>query len=279
MRAILEDFMKRTTLFLALVVFAAIPAFAAVVPTDGTTLLVPIAGYAPGAGGELFSTDLTLVSFTRGIQRVRLTWLPLGGTASPITRTVTLDGVTFQPLIHVVRQVFGTEGVGAILIDATDPTSPVSPAIDAHSRIWTPTVFQGLTGTVSQSVPAIRLGSDWRDGSPAYIHGVRQSTGFRTNYGIVNMGPRNQDFRVLVNSATGRVAERVTVPANGIIHRPVLPGVDAELSIYIEPIPNPAVPPGGSPFSSWRAYAATTDNASGSGWTVIAIQPRTDVQF
>ena len=279
MRAILEDFMKRTILSLALVLSVALPSFAAVVPTDGTTLLIPIAGYGPGARGELFSTDLTLVSFTRGMQRVRLTWLPLGGTASPITRTVTLDGVTFQPLVHVVRQVFGTEGVGAILIDASDPTSPNAPAIDAHARIWTPTVFQGLTGTVSQSVPAVRLGADWRDSSPAYIHGVRQNPGFRTNYGIVNMGPRNQDFRVMVNSAVGRVEERVTVPVNGIIHRPVPAGVDAELSIYIEPIANPAIPPGGSPYSSWRAYAATTDNASGSGWTVIAIQPRVDLQF
>ena len=260
---------KRHFLFLTLAVFSTFSVTAATMPTDGVELLIPIAGYAAGANGEFFSTDVTLVSLSRGDQRVTMTWLP-AGTGQTITRVVNLEGVTYQPLVHVVRQVFGAEGVGAIRISASNPTSPTPPSIDAQARVWTQTVSSSLSGTVSHTVPAIRL-EGWRDGSPAYVHGVRQNPAFRTNYGIVNLDSVPRQFRVMVNSAGGRFEETVTVRANGLLHKR-LPGTpDGELSIYIEPI--------GPQFGPWRAYAATTDNESGSSWTVLAIQPRTDVQF
>lgn len=266
--------MKVTTMLAVLALLFVAPLHGAVLPVDGIELLIPVAGYAPGAAGELFSTDLTLVNLSRAKQSVRLTWLPGGGTASPVTRTINLEALAVQPLTHVLRQVFGRDGIGAILISAFDPATPIPAVLDANARIWTETICAGRTGTVSQSVPAIRLDNTWRDASPAYVHGVRQSPGFRTNYGIVNMSSRPLDFRVLVNSAGGRVEERVTVQPNGTVHRPVPAGVDGELSVFIEPL----VPAGGQ-SGSWRGYAATTDNQTGSGWTVVAMQPRTDVQF
>jgi hypothetical protein len=269
--------MKSTLVAGALSILVLSSAQAAVVPTDGAQMLIPVAGYTAGANGEFFTTDLSLVNLTRVTQRIRLTWLPLGGTDAPVTRSVTVDGFAVQPLVHVVRQVFATEGVGAILIDAFDPTTPVPAAIDAHARIWTESICSGVPGTVSQSVPALRL-DGWRNTSPAYIHGVRQNPGFRTNYGIVNLHSQPLDFEVIVNSAAGRFTEQVTVPANGTIHRRVPGSPDGELSIYIEPVLAPSLPPENA-FGPWRAYAATTDNASGSGWTVEAIQPRNDIQF
>ena len=259
---------KRHFVLSAVILFTALSMSAATIPTDGVDLLIPIAGYAGGANGEIFTTDVTLVSLARGDQRVSMTWLP-AGSGETITRVVNLEGVTYQPLIHVVRQVFGTEGIGAILISASNPTSPVAPAIDAQARIWTETISAGFAGTVSHNVPAIRL-EGWRNGSPAYVHGVRQSPGFRTNYGIVNLDSQPRSFRVMANSPGGRFEEIVTVRANGLLHRPVPGTPNGELSIYIEPL---------APSGPWRAYASTTDNLSGSSWTVIAIQPRTDIQF
>lgn len=252
---------------LALSLLAVAPMNAAVVPIDGTDLLVPVAGFAAGARGELFQTDLTLVNLSRASHSILLTWLPHGGTTAPVTRTVTLEGFAFRTLVAVVATTFETNGVGAIRVQ-----SSAAGAIDAHARIWTESTCGSIQGTVSQSVPAIAL-ETWREMSPAYIHGVRQSAGFRTNYGIVNLSSNARDFRVLINSHSGRREERVTVPANGMVHRGAPAGVEPDLSIYIEPL-------GSLPASgTWRAYAATTDNQSGSGWTVIAIQPRTDIQF
>ena len=263
--------MKTTIhIFLALTLLAAIPMFA----TDGSEMLIPVAGRAAGAGGELFLTDLTLVNLT-GLQHVRLTWLPAGGTATPLTRTIAMEAFTHRTIGDVIANEFGTSGVGAIHIQAIDaqgqPTT--SAALDANARIWTETTCADLRGTVSQSVPAILL-EGWRNGSPAYVHGVRHNAQFRTNYGIVNLGPQALTFRVLVNSQGGRQEETVTVPAFGTVHRPVPNGVSDALSIFIEPLVGL-----GSPVGAWRAYASTTDNVSGSGWTVVAIQPRVDVQF
>ena len=262
------------TLLTAIPMFAADATPQAVTGTDGREMLIPVAGRVAGAGGELFQTDLTLVNLT-GLQHVRLTWLPAGGTATPLTRTIAMEAFTHRTISDVVATEFGTSGLGAILIEGVDAQGNAMPAaaLDANARIWTETTCANLRGTVSQSVPAVLL-EGWRNDSPAYIHGVRHNTQFRTNYGIVNFGPHEQAFRVLVNSQGGREEEEVTVPAFGTVHRPVPPGVSDALSIFIEPLSGL-----GMPMGQWRAYASTTDNVSGSGWTVVAIQPRTDIQF
>ena len=267
----------KTLLVLALSFLAAVPSYGAVVPTDGTDLLIPVAGFAAGSRGEVFQTDLTLVNLSRNSQAVRLSWLPQGGTASPQTETVVLEGFTYRTLLSVVETTFRTSGVGAILIQPVDGNNPsANAAIDAEARIWTESICGSIPGTVSQSVPSINLDS-WSEMSPAYIHGVVQNLRFRTNYGIVNISSNPIDFRVLINSRGGRIEQRVTVPAYGTIHRAVPAGVQADLSIYIEPVGSPVLTPPTS--RTWRAYGTTTDNQSGSGWTVIAMQPRTDVQF
>ena len=52
--------------------------------------------------------------------------------------------------------------------------------------------------------------------------------------------------------------------------RPVPQPVEGDLSIYFEPLPG---------AGAWHGYAASVDNRTGDGWTMVAIQPRTDVVY
>lgn len=237
---------------------------AAVAGSDGTEMLIPIAGRTEGARGEMWNTELTLVNLTGDDHEVELTWLPQGGTSNPETVDVPMPPHTFRT-IGDVAELFGTTGIGAVYIRALDPAA----AIDAHARIWTDSPCVDWPGSLSQSVPAV-LFSGWRNDSPAYVHGVRSGNAFRANYGIVNISNQPREFRVYVNSFRGRVEEIVTVPAGGIVQRPLPQPVSGPTSVYFEPLDD-----GGR----WHGYASTIDNFSGSGWTIPAMQPRTDVVF
>ena len=246
----------------ALSLLLALPLSAAVSGSDATEMLIPIAGQAAGAGGESFVTDLTLVNFVSTPQNVELTWLPSGGTGTPQKAIVTIDGFKIRNLLNVVNSIFGATGVGAIHIRGEG-------SMDAHARIYTGTTCGGLTGTVSQSVPAALL-EGWRSGSPAYVHGARSNANIRSNYGIVNLEGQPRAFRVIVNSIGGKVEEIVTVPANGTVHRAVPQPVEGDLSIYLEPLTG---------AGRWHGYGASVDNRTGDGWTMIAIQPKTDIVY
>jgi hypothetical protein len=256
----------RSKMTRSLVVFVSllftVPLFAAIAGSDAAEMLIPIAGQAAGAGGESFVTDLTLVNFVNTPQNVELTWLPLGGAGTPQKVTVVIDGHKVRNLLNVVNGSFGATGVGAIHIRG-------GASMDAHARIYTETTCAGLAGTVNQSVPAVLL-DGWRNGSPAYVHGARSNAHIRTNYGIVNLDAQPRVFRVIVNSVGGKVEEVVTVPGNGTVHHPVPQPVEGDLSIYFEPFTGEG---------AWHGYAASVDNRTGDGWTMIAIQPRTDVVY
>ncbi|MGH9457701.1 MAG: hypothetical protein ACRD2J_08695 [Thermoanaerobaculia bacterium] len=248
---------------------------AAFTGSDGADLLIPIAGRTPGARGELFVTDVTLVNFGPETQRLELTWNPQGGTSMPQVEFLDLGARIAFTAEDIVGVFFGTMGVGAIRIRAIDATgnADMNAQIDAHARVWTRTTCTDLAGTVSQSVPAVRLG-EWRQCSGAYMHGARQNGQFRSNYGIVNPSPFADSFRVIVSSETGRFEEVVTVPPFGTVHRPVPAGAGGELSIFVEAPSTCHVAP---IEMNWRTYATTVDNQSGSGWTMVGIQPRMDV--
>lgn len=259
--------MNRIHLF-ALSLLFTVPMYAqrveptAVRGADASEMLIPIAGEAAGARGETFVTDLTLVNFMANAQNVELIWLPGGGTAAPQKETVILQGFDVRNLTNVANSVFNRTGIGAILIRGEGP-------MDAHARIYTETTCGNLTGTVNQSVPPVLL-DGWRNGSPAYVHGGRSNPSIRTNYGIVNLESEPRTFRVIVNSVGGKLEETVTVPGFGLLHKPVPQPVEGDLSIYVEPR---------TAEGAWRAYAASVDNRSGDGWTMLAIQPRVDVVY
>lgn len=263
--------MKR---LLILMLFA-LSSFAAIPQTDAPRFLVPVAGNVTGAGGVQFLTDLTITNFSNEDQLVKLEWLPFQGQA-PASTTLTIPYLSYMTFTDVVGEKLDAAGLGSIVVTAVDDSGAADPEgrIDGFARIWNRMACAEAPGSVSQSLPAVSL-EGWRDESPAYVHGVRQTSQYRTNVGIVNLdSTSSQRFRVIVNSALGKVEWTVELAPMTMVQQPVPQGPYGDLSVYVEPIADPL----GGP-RPWRAWGSSVDNASGSGWTVAAVQPRQDIVF
>lgn len=262
----------RTTLLSLLSHLVAAALAAQVAPTatieqDAAQFLIPVAGNVAGANGEHFRTNLTIVNF-RGIdQLVDVTFVPQAG--PPVSTRLTIPYLSNHTFADVVGTKLDTAGLGALVVTAINPDGTFDPeaVLDGNARIWTPNA-SGF-GEISAQVPALTL-HGWRNDSPAYVHGTRLTSQFRTSYGIVNLDlSRARTFRVIVNSGLGKYEETVEVGPFSMTQRPIA-DVYGNLSIYIEPAGS------GGP---WRAYATSTDNESRSFWVVPAMQPSRDVVF
>lgn len=256
-------------LLFASVSFAQVTPQAIIRAEEAATFLVPVAGSVRGGGNLDYRTDLTLVNFDREAQDVRIEWIPQAGdtTSSAVLPLGFLGFGTFE---DIVAQRLNRSGIGAVLVTAihADGTVDGTARLDAHARIRA-TPASGSAGTLSLGVPPMLLGG-WRNGSPAYIHGVR-SNGYRINVGVVNFDRAvTSRFRVLVRGALGSADREIELPPFTMTQYAVTNAPFGDLSIYIEPR---------SGAGGWRAYATATDNLTQSGWYVPAMQPRVDIVF
>lgn len=231
--------------------------------------LVPVAGTVRGGGGLEYRTDLTVVNFDNTSQLVRFEWIPQTG-GSPSDVILTVGNLGFTTFEDIVGTRLLREGVGAILVTAIndDLNDDNAARLDGHARIRASA--QGSPATLSLGVPPMAL-QNWRNGSPAYVHGVRSGDRYRVNVGIVNFDRvRESSFHVLVRSALGRATREVTLAPFTMTQLSFPDAPFGDLSVYIEPRPG---------AGDWRAYATATDNMSQSGWYVPATQPSTDLVF
>lgn len=263
--------MKTTLLSLLSLLFAASLAAqvapAASIEADTAQFLIPVSGSLIGANGEQFRTNLTIVNYQGTDQLVDVTFVPQSG--APVSKRLTIPYLTNLTFADIVGDHLGATGLGALVVTAIndDGTFDGDASLDGNARIWTPQT-RGA-GEISSFVGAMTLGG-WRNDSPAYVHGTRRTSQFRTSYGIVNLDLGTaRRFRVIVNSGLGRTEEIVEVGPFSMTQRPVT-SVYGDLSIYVEPQGT------GGP---WRAYATSTDNTSRSSWVVPAMQPARDIVF
>ena len=234
---------------------------------DTFQFLIPVAGNVAGANGEHFRTNLTIVNYRNTDQTVDVVFLPQTG--APASKRLEIPYLTNLTFVDIVGAHLGASGLGALVVTAIHSTgeADTSAMIDGNARIWTPQ--RNGMGELSSYVGG-QLLHGWRADSPAYIHGTRRTSQFRTNYGIVNLDLENaRSFRVIVNSGLGRYEEIVELRPFSTLQRPVS-GTYGDLSIYVEPLGT------GGP---WHAYGTSTDNVSGSTWVVPAMQPRTEIVF
>lgn len=234
---------------------------------DSFQFLIPVGGNVAGANGEHFRTNLTIVNYRNTAQTVDVAFLPQTG--APVSTRLEIPYLTNLTFVDIVGAHLGASGLGALVVTAIQPSgdADTSAMIDGNARIWTPQ--RNGIGELSSYVGG-QLLHGWRNNSPAYIHGTRRTSQFRTNYGIVNLDLRNaRSFRVIVNSGLGRYEETVELRPFSMVQRPVS-GTYGDLSIYVEPLG------AGGP---WHAYGTSTDNVSGSTWVVPGMQPRTEIVF
>ncbi|HET7433660.1 MAG TPA: hypothetical protein VFN10_02990 [Thermoanaerobaculia bacterium] len=224
-------------------------------------VVIPAAGNVQGANGTFFRSDVTLVNYDTAPQDVVAFWIPQGSAdnSNPDGVQLTLEAGEFVTFGDFVGTVLNKQGLGSIvIIPVAQNDIDFDGAIDGFSRIWTPQ--PSSTGTVSQPFPGVDPDSFYYHDVAAAI-GLRQDSGFRTNYGIVNLDDVPHTFTVQVVGEHAQQQISVTVPGPGMTQTSIPAGDYGTLAVVftVDDIQ-----------ASWTAYASSTDNITGDGWVSIA---------
>lgn len=247
---------------------------AVIINRSARALVIPAAGNVRGAGGEHFRSDVTFANWNESEQLLGIMWLPNGNPGGLELLVTTMPELSIITEEDFVGGFMDLEGLGTIILfPLSGPEGDFDPdaAIDAYSRIWTPQ--PGLAnGTVSQPFPAVE--PDFMTNEEAgIILGLRQDSGYRTNYGIVNISEDDLTFELDIFAEGGQDPETrtITVPSLSMIHTAIPGGVFGPLSVGLS-LPTP---PTINEFT-WIAYASSTDNFTGDGWVSIVANPWDD---
>ncbi len=237
----------------------------------GKQLLVPVAGSTPGANGTFFRSDITIVNLANHDETVTLEWLPqAGGNATTTIITIPKQSGIRSP--DFVVEYLHQTGLGAIMITGiTSEGVDVDAALYVSSRVWSPQ--PGTSGTTSQSLPAVTMGSAFFSGVTARVFGVgsvENAANYRVNVGIVNADPINtHTFDISAPSNTrpfGANHYLLTLPPRSM----------AQVSLGNDLLPNAEVliqntTATSSRSTAWIAYASTIDNITGDAWSELAV--------
>ena len=243
---------------------------------SGRAVIIPAAGNAPGAGGEHFQSDVTLVNYNEADQNVAVIWVPNGNVDATEVFAIQIPARPPFTIRNFVGTVLERTGIGALVFIPFDQLGEfdTNAAIDAYSRIWTPQPNNPRGGTVSQ--PFAGVDHLFMEGEyEGIVLGLRQDAEFRTNFGIVNTSDFDLTFSVTVipdQVPPGALPERViTVPSGGMVLQSIPAGMFGTLTLLISvenDVPNDDF--------AWIGFASSTDNVTGDGWVSIAAKPYDD---
>jgi hypothetical protein len=238
-----------------------------VIAVDWTTdsFIIPVAGNAAGSGGTYFRSDVVFNNDRLQDQRIAVGWFAQGqNNCSAALQYFNLSANSIVVADDFVGQHLGKSGVGALLVVAVTANGLVDDngEIDGYSRIWTPQ--PGSTGTVSQNFTAIDV-NDSIGSLPATLMGLKQSTQFRTNVGIVNMdntAAHNWTFTSIFN---GRTTSLSVQPCSMLQTSATAASASTTGNVAF------TVKSDGFGFY-WSGFGSSTDNVTGDGWVSRAIQ-------
>lgn len=227
--------------------------------------VIPAAGSVSGANGTFFRSDVTLINYGSTAEDVVAIFWPNGQSTPPAISAgvkVTLQSAQAVTYTDFVATVLGKSGLGAILFfgvknNALDPNA----AIDGLSRIYTKQ--PGSEGTVSQEFPPVDLFNLFVADQSVSL-GLRQDSGFRTNFGIVNADPVQHVVRVRGIGEKMTAETTVTVPAYGMVQSSIPAGDYGAVTVVFD------ITDSGGASVNWVAYASSTDNITGDGWVSVA---------
>ena len=227
--------------------------------------IIPAAGSVAGANGTFFRSDVTLINYATTAEDVIAVFWPNGQSTTPSVANgvrITLPAAKAVTYIDFVASVLGKSGLGSILFFGVQGSNiDTDAAIDGLSRIYTKQ--PGSDGTVSQEFPPVDVFNLLVADTSASL-GLRQDTGFRTNFGIVNAEkvPHTVKVTAIGERATNSVT--VAVPAYGMVQQSIPAGDYGALTVTFD------ITDSGGASISWVAYASSTDNITGDGWVSIA---------
>jgi hypothetical protein len=224
-------------------------------------LVFPIVGSAPGGGGLFFRSETTIVNNLQRPQNVVAFFFPAGGggCGGGATRPLKLETFSWYVWTDIVRELFGSSGLGSVLVIAADSGGNPDPSarLDGFSRIWTP-VAGG--GTASQSFAP---SSPTTSGTEQSAYGLRSDSGFRTNVGIFNYLPTGTSANRLFDVYTygfngGESKATLSVPPCSVVLQGVsAPGFGNTILTIV-----PRDSAGG-----WYGFGSSVDNFSGDNWS------------
>jgi hypothetical protein len=231
-------------------------------------VILPVAGNTPGANGTFFRSDINIINLRNAAQRVALYWLPQGqGGSSLPARIIDLNPLSGFSSENFVNDVLNREGIGGIEFVALTPQGAFDPngLLHVTSRIWTPRP-DGGAGTMSQTLPTV-VGGDTTFSGLKAIFGLRRSTQYRLNVGVMNPAGTVQRFRITahISSAGGTDTQVVEVDVSQrSIQQVTMPGTSSgTVQVLIENIT-------GGAGGDWHGWASSVDNASGDAWSQLA---------
>jgi hypothetical protein len=241
-------------------------------------ILLPVVINASGLNGTFFKTDGFFANFRNANQEVLVRFVTSGISGAgetPIRTSINaLTNVAAVDLLGPESGQLARSGVFALLITAVLPgTNTVDPngKLLAMFRIWTPQ--PGSAGTTSFG--AWGPPSDNIHGfNGAIALGLRQSTAFRTNVGLVNLDPVNTRSWTITILSAGTPTnipialaplsmQLIAVPAT------ITPSPNGYIAVTFVPSAVPATD------FRWSAFGVSADNITGDSWLNLATQSAT----
>jgi hypothetical protein len=198
----MKEFLMRNTLLALVLSLLALPAAA-------KNLYIPIAGFAEGANGTFFRTDVRIFNpSTEHVISVTLHFLPRGMDGFNIPgRIVNVQPRATAVLDNVVGDFlqWPTGGLGAIRLDSN---TDFSYEFMAESRTYTDSPNPAVAGTYGQFIPALDVETARRKTVITHLAQSRHfDSGFRTNLGIMNPGSETATVIPRLYSADGTLVK------------------------------------------------------------------------
>ncbi len=214
--------------------------------------VIPATAHNPGIGGTLWRTDVTAVN--RGASPAGVAFVYVTGEGRTLrSATIPAGGTVEWP--DILASLFGipmtATGQGTLQVASDRPVALVARTYDETTE-----------GTLGAAYPALGPADGVTSGETGILSGLKSSTGFRTNLGLVNLGGSDCQARVTLYAATGEalgtplalsVPGGQWIPVNDVFARA---GAGAQDLAYatVEVV---------TPGARVWAYASVVDNGTG----------------
>ena len=181
-------------------------------------LWLPVVANLAGAGGSYFYSDLVVSNVGSGVAGVDVTYFPAGGGAVDVEGFAEV-GVDGQVIVEDVVGMLGKVGTkGVLRVRGTEPLLVVS---RTYNKLREGNSLGLAAGTTfGQYVEGYRLEDGLGEGEEAYLLGLRQGVGYRSNLAVANVGSGPARVQVSLYKGNGtKVAEYELVLTPGQLHQ------------------------------------------------------------
>jgi PKD repeat protein len=173
--------------------------------TAGTAQWIDGVAQLPGVGGTFFKSNLLLANPETSSVTAEIGFTERRSTAPSVVTNVTLAAGESKYYAEAVKEICAVDlKSGMFRITSATP-------VVAWARTYNPVVVSGQPGAFGQFIPAFGA-AQLIDGNGAIFQGLSQAaddtSGFRTNMGIINTGLSNASMAITVYRKEGSVAGR-----------------------------------------------------------------------